>query len=425
MYWGLAACAVLLGGCVVDVDNSGVTFACGEDLLCPEGKACVEGLCQGDATLDDAAPVDATSVKSIDAAISDATVADAGPVSDAWLLPADWWDESFTRRRRIYFDNSQQNEDLTNFPVLIVLDGARVDFANTQDLGQDLRFVDRNGALLPYEIERWNEANKSFVWVRLSQVSASSNLDYISMYYGNPYAAVGQTPQSVWHESYSAVWHMAEDPSVGASDSTTNLNHGTSTGEMGAANLVLGKVSQGVHFDGVNDWIQVPHSASLNLTGDSLTVSAWVRLAAEQPFDTGVVAKAEQAAAQDNYYLGVQSSEHANFRVQTLISGRRQVTHTVLATEQWHYLVGVYSSGQATLYVDNVAQQTTAFGSIVSTQSDLVIGRAALDEDGLFVGRIDEARVSSVARSENWLAAQYLSMTDAFVSFQPEERATP
>ena len=37
--------------------------------------------------------------------------------------------------------------------------------------------------------------------------------------------------------------------------------------------------------------------------------------------------------------------------------------------------------------------------------------------DGFFTGNIDEARVSNQVRSAAWIAAQHLSMTDAFIGF--------
>jgi len=37
--------------------------------------------------------------------------------------------------------------------------------------------------------------------------------------------------------------------------------------------------------------------------------------------------------------------------------------------------------------------------------------------DEFFDGAIDEVRISDVARSDDWIKAQYLSMTDAFINY--------
>jgi hypothetical protein len=37
-------------------------------------------------------------------------------------------------------------------------------------------------------------------------------------------------------------------------------------------------------------------------------------------------------------------------------------------------------------------------------------------------GKVDEVRIANVVRSADWMAAQHLSMTDAFASFGAEEK---
>ena len=97
-----------------------------------------------------------------------------------------WWDGSWTKRSKLTFNNSDQSENLQNFPVLIKLDSSRINYAATQDQGQDIRFVDSNDTdVLPHEIEMWDEAGTSYVWVKVPQIDGSSDTDYIWMYYGN------------------------------------------------------------------------------------------------------------------------------------------------------------------------------------------------------------------------------------------------
>ena len=48
------------------------------------------------------------------------------------------------------------------------------------------------------------------------------------------------------------------------------------------------------------------------------------------------------------------------------------------------------------------------------------IGKASWGGSSHFDGKLDEIRLSSVARSEDWVAAQYASMTDSYVSFGSE-----
>ena len=67
---------------------------------------------------------------------------------------------------KLLFDNSTSS-NLQDFPVLVKLDSSRVDYSQTQDNGEDLRFYDADGTLLSHEIETWNESGDSFVWVKV------------------------------------------------------------------------------------------------------------------------------------------------------------------------------------------------------------------------------------------------------------------
>jgi hypothetical protein len=157
-----------------------------------------------------------------------------------------WWNDAWGVRVKVTFDNSAHAENLVNFPVLIRLDSSRVKYFRTQDAGQDIRFVDADDTtVLAHEIEAWNEAGSSYVWVRVPQVDASSSTDFIWMYYGNVNAADGQNATGVWNVNYRGVWHLRENPGGAPPqmrDSTSNGSHGTTSGGMTVAQQVPGRI---------------------------------------------------------------------------------------------------------------------------------------------------------------------------------------
>lgn len=57
-----------------------------------------------------------------------------------------WWDNNWLNRVEIVFDNSASSELLASFPVLVSLTGSDISFADTEDDGADLRFVDSDGS---------------------------------------------------------------------------------------------------------------------------------------------------------------------------------------------------------------------------------------------------------------------------------------
>src|SRR5206468_2134220 len=118
----------------------------------------------------------------------------------------------------------------------------------------DLRFV-QHGELVPYEIERWDPTDRSFVWVRLNTLAIEEEPLFAA--FGNPAAVDAQDPGDVWL-GYAGVWHFAQAPSSGALlDSTVHRNHGAFRGGMTDTDLVIGQIGSGLRFEGVDDFVEI------------------------------------------------------------------------------------------------------------------------------------------------------------------------
>ena len=95
---------------------------------------------------------------------------------------------TFKYRRKITIIE-QSGSDLADYQVCIDLDSTNFDFSKTQTNGEDIRFTDASGNLLPYWIEEWDSVNKrAKVWVKVPSIPANSETE-IYMYYGNPEVA--------------------------------------------------------------------------------------------------------------------------------------------------------------------------------------------------------------------------------------------
>jgi cysteine-rich repeat protein len=321
-----------------------------------------------------------------------------------WLSPA------WSSRRRIGFLNASQNEDLLGFPVLIKLDSTKIDYSKTQDAGQDLRFVDLNGAVLPHQIDRWDETGTSYVWVRVPKVDAASTTDAILMYYGNATAPDGQSPSAVWDSTYSGVWHLGTSVTDSSSFANNGVNNGTT--------VVPGFIGSARNFNGAS-WIRVATAPSLELVS-AATFEGWVEIA-DPALDEfmRILDKKADWAGPSGYdlefnpfggYLTVLGSG-ADF-------GRAE---PLFIDTQWHWLAGTISGGTAHVYLDGV-EETTDFSvtPLAPGSTPLDIGRNPAGMN-YFEGALDEVRISNVARSTAWIRAQYLSMTGAFTTIGGEE----
>ena len=188
-----------------------------------------------------------------------------------------WYNSGWKYRRKLTLDNTTSNlgttsETLTDFTILVVLTSSNIDYSNTQDSGQDLRFTDSDGTtLLSYEIEKWDEAGTSYVWVKIPQIDINSNTDSIYMYYGNTGASDAQNANNTWDNNYVSVWHLDETSGTNISDSAGS-NSGTKVGSSDPQ-PATGQVDGAQDFSA--DYISVADSESLDLTS-SMTISGCV-----------------------------------------------------------------------------------------------------------------------------------------------------
>ncbi|MCP4675903.1 MAG: LamG domain-containing protein, partial [Deltaproteobacteria bacterium] len=101
-----------------------------------------------------------------------------------------------------------------------------------------------------------------------------------------------------------------------------------------------------------------------------------------------------------------------------------------VAVGNWYYVVGVidYAGDLIKIYINgafegegtvNFSQSTTP----ATTATNSAIGAQDDGSDDFFNGTIDEVRISDLARTPSWIAAQYLSHTDNFITFGEEENS--
>ncbi len=323
-----------------------------------------------------------------------------------------WFDTSFQFRKTITIDNTKVSgsSDHTDFPVLVsISSNADLNSANVQSNGNDIFFTDTAGTKIPHEIESFsNDAStgKLVAWVKVPTLSTSTDTT-LFMYYGNAAAADQQDATAVWDSNYKGVWHLSEDPAGTApqmKDSTSNDNDGTSNGGLSSADQVAGQINGSLDVSGGSDWIQAPHSSSLNLVGSAATVSAWAKMTSGQSSDAGLVVKATNGY---EIQLGIQSNDKPNFRINAN-SGTYLTGGTTLSVGQWYFIYGIYDGSTVKVYVNGVEDGSTSnSGNIDATTEPVLIGRRAIGDNRFFTGIIDEVRMSDVARSTDWMITRY------------------
>jgi hypothetical protein len=339
-----------------------------------------------------------------------------------------WWNSNWQNRRKITFNNATSGEDLIDFPALVTLDTASI---QTQTDGRDLRFIDPDSpnTELAYEIEQWVDGGAGSVWVKVPGIRAHATNDYVWMYYNNSAATTNPRPSTdVWNSGYSAVWHFGESSGM-ALDSTANHNDGAFG--SGLPNSQAGKTGNAQEFDGIDDQIEVPRSPSLTPTS-AVSIGAWLKPTwAELPFvaviyedwldDEVIVSKAVEYALYPAGKVGMQISEDGLTRVQHAASS------TILLGE-WNHVVTTFDSGTFNVYyngvVDKAEYVSTDVTEINVNTTPTLIGIKDSDPpipSYPFMGLIDEMRFSNVARSADWVLAEYKCQTGELVTLECEQ----
>ena len=359
--------------------------------------------------------------------------------------PADWWDTDWKRRRVITFDNASQSENLDNFPILATLNEGslnNINYTQTQDSGQDIRFVDDDTAncdagnidgsycVLDHEIETWDESGDSLVWVKVPRVDGSSSTDRIWVYYGNTGASDGQDAANVWSNGYVGVWHLSEEQSGTGNtdlyqDSTSNALHAD---DYNSATGQSGQIGNGQEFDS-SDYADVPDSTGspLDITGD-ITIESWIYPTTVNNF-ARFLAKQHTSDTQpfDMYGLLFDNSQSIRFGIGVGGSMQRLDSGSTIQTNQWTHVVGTRSGANMNIYLNGSSDSTKTdadSGSMQTNNNPLRFGRninRSGSTDQQFIGQMDELRLANVERSADWIAAQFETMDGTFQSYSSEE----
>ena len=307
------------------------------------------------------------------------------------------------------------DETLTSFPLLLRLGTgiAGFNYADFRQNGADILVQDASGNSLPFELENWDTAGESRLWVRVPSVAAGTTL---SVYYGT--AETVAPPAGVW-SGYAGVWHLNEagDGATTIADSTANGQNGTShassktrsDGKLGAA--------RGLELDAKNGAMTtVPSSTVLDALVPTFTVSGWVRprtlslnwgyLFARKISDAdpcwGLQFRAKDSANSVAIYSNGNADDDNN-RVLFSTSGK-------FTANTWTKYHVVYDNTTIRLYLDGALVDSKAAkpGAAVSKSNGFGIGGfpTSTNHSSLKADQ-DEVRLMNGAVSAAWVAAEY------------------
>jgi hypothetical protein len=304
----------------------------------------------------------------------------------------------FNHAATIRINGHSCSEVLTSFPVLLRFSTNQPGFCYNQMLSPgaaDLRFVWGGTNELNYEIDRWNNAGDSYVWVQLPAFGPAGA--EFAAYWGKAglskpaYSTNGAT----WSNGYLGVWHLSQPNAVNSVNGVAGAAHGNVT--------VAGLVGSAQYFNTntFNTWLDLG-----NLRTTNLTIEAWTQRANTGEYtnyntDNVVFRKSGsfqwyQWNVDWNLQLDVTGATTYKFQYNGILD---------LPLPAWTYGVVSYdsSSGTGRGYLNAVSRYTSTKGANVPVQNNntCTIGYNS-GGAGSYYGNIDEVRLSRVVRSDDW-----------------------
>ncbi|MCE9615409.1 MAG: DUF2341 domain-containing protein [Lentisphaerae bacterium] len=318
---------------------------------------------------------------------------------------------AYDHKRRVGFD-VYTGSALTNFPALVRFrgaDGFYAGFASTN--GYDLRFADADGQRLNFDVERWDPAGESTVWV---QVPLLTNGAAIWAYWGNAAAADAPAPcttdGSTWSQDYRAVWHLDGLNDAGRHPEATGSGFdGTDAGTT----LLTGLVANARNFAdaAVNTRLNIDQGGT-----QAYTFSAWAK---------------PTAASLEGGIRHVLSTDDGGFDWSLVQIGSHWFVATgneywdsgiSVSADVWQHVAAVFIPGTGVRFYKDGVEATLASIDYDASDYAVTIGRNPGFGE-FFQGGIDEARVSATARSADWVRAAYSNQVEGstFATLGPAE----
>src|SRR3989338_3457209 len=332
-------------------------------------------------------------------------------------IPSDLYDGAWQFRKKITIDDAKVPQDVSDFPVLVNISDSDLS-GNAQNDGDDILFTSSDGKTkLSHEIENYASGSGILAaWVKTALSSSADTVIY--MYFGNPSAGNQENIADVWSNGYEAVYHLHDD----FLDSTSKDRDAVNDGTVNAA----GKIADGQDITPANEL----RFGTWNVSGQQITIQAWATFDHFNQDDPRIISKAVSGAVQDHVFMlslkdpsGINEERYLRLRIKTGSNDNSGTTALESNTNPlnsgvWHLTAATYDGSNMRIYKDGGNQVASASKSGNLRQNgwqiwggnnpnNVNLGQYSMD------GKLDEIRISSIARSANWLTTEFNNQNDA------------
>jgi hypothetical protein len=214
-----------------------------------------------------------------------------------------------------------------------------------------------------------------------------------------------------WDNSLKGYWPMESYNNTGVYDNSTYDNFGVFQNGLNTRNIMPGKYGKGLEFDGINHYVDVGNSDSLNLGSGDFTFMVWEK-SHTSSYSGNAVILTNQPAQEDWKGYGFGVIEGAYLFISQSPEDYVEVKGTIDVTDDtWHHLAYVHHDGYYSLYVDGIYDTDS---KLVTTEYNITNAQnTCLAYDGqtpgwcYFAGMLDEPQLYNRALSREEINASY------------------
>jgi hypothetical protein len=209
---------------------------------------------------------------------------------------------------------------------------------------------------------------------------------------------VGISNANIDPKNCVGVWLFDEGAGNVAKDSSGNQHDGKL---MNGSEWVDGKFGKALSFDGVDDYVEVPDSASLKIAS-AITIGAWIKLKTLGRFH-GVMGKTGSIWSDVAYSARVINTNQYNFTTSSNGAACNELSGGTPTTD-WHHVAYWFEKSTKRIYVDGTKEAETKWdGPIHTNNQNLSIGAYTWGNGLGFLmqGFIDEVGLFNIALSED------------------------
>ena len=285
-----------------------------------------------------------------------------------------------------------------DFPVLVRLPAEASALLQSAD-GTDLFFTDENDASLPFEVETFDPAGTTFVWVKVPSLSAATEL---TVWFGGA-SNQDNDPTAVWSR-YVGVWHYAPSD-AGGSTVADATGHGLTGSTTGALSTYAGPFGgDAIHGTAT---VTAPNYDALVPNAGQFTASGWFKAPSQVGDYLTFVSKKTGLNWDDakGWYLEMAQSKTK----MNLVLGNSTTSATIPdVSANWNYFSIVSDGTNVKVYMNgSTSASITKAYAVTASGRDFVISPNKADNC------TDEYRIRKGAAGAAETALEYATMADA------------